>query len=522
MTIAREVLPRDEKKPDTPGKESGAVFPYEEIPISCEHIVFDVFDHKRGCLRQSVLTEILAYLQARYLLCERVYTHRVVEGARAMLQELVGVLHEIRPTEGTDDRLPALIAAPLLHPILNAESSGLTPDGDQTFLKWVATLRQTLPKEAIQQYDAKLKRAEELAKLLEQRRIFREAVIIDGIHACDGVPPQEGVIEACRRLERAFFPKPDEKKRRKSFTDLFDKIENTLRLEFRKNDKRALEKEPEVWAVLGIRKWDRKYKQPLVLVCRPHDRRASDSRLDISPLFRCDDPPNVRKQLDAIQASYDALWRVYLFVHPALHDKDFLEVHEAIKKEFLKYAHDHTEIPWKNAVRFDQLLGDPIDIVSFLEKEAVRRSPFIDEVARACYGRVVAIVAELSGSDAVAGHISPADQIFSDEKNTKRIIGEITRLLKEAPVQDTVAWKARTLNRMDDILKSRLGADKLNEAHAQSAYKILDYLISEVANAVRLAASLTDGPPARTPSKRARKKKSTQLGLPGVEDNDGA
>jgi hypothetical protein len=173
-------------------------------------------------------------------------------------------------------------------------------------------------------------------------------------------------------------------------------------------------------------------------------------------------------------------------------------------------------------VRFDQLLGDPIDIVSFLEKEAVRRSPFIDEVARACYGRVVAIVAELSGSDAVAGHISPADQIFSDEKNTKRIIGEITRLLKEAPVQDTVAWKARTLNRMDDILKSRLGADKLNEAHAQSAYKILDYLISEVANAVRLAASLTDGPPARTPSKRARKKKSTQLGLPGVEDNDGA
>ena len=74
MTIVREVLPPDSKG-SKPGKPPGSRFDYEQIPISCEHIV-DIHDHKRGCVRQSVLTEMLAYLQARYLLCERVYTHR--------------------------------------------------------------------------------------------------------------------------------------------------------------------------------------------------------------------------------------------------------------------------------------------------------------------------------------------------------------------------------------------------------------------------------------------------------------
>lgn len=92
MLIAREIMPQDNSKREVNGALPASRFAYEQIPAYCEHVAFDVFDHKRGCLRQSVFTEILSYLQARYLLCERVYTHRVVEGARAMLQALIGIL----------------------------------------------------------------------------------------------------------------------------------------------------------------------------------------------------------------------------------------------------------------------------------------------------------------------------------------------------------------------------------------------------------------------------------------------
>jgi hypothetical protein len=81
----------------------------------------------------------------------------------------------------------------------------------------------------------------------------------------------------------------------------------------------------------------------------------------------CADPKNICKQLEAMQDSYNVLWCVYIFFHPIFHQKAFIEEHRRIQELVLKYAEDHTDIKWKNAINFDQLLSEsPLDEVSFL------------------------------------------------------------------------------------------------------------------------------------------------------------
>ena len=201
--------------------------------------------------------------------------------------------------------------------------------------------------------------------MLEQRRVFREAVIIDGIHGFDKSGPMAGADEACLALEKAFLPEHNEREKLDDLAATMKGIEDVLKDALKKD---AVVRKHRAYTRLLAFGNGIKYKLPLVLVAKPYDPKSTDSRLDICPLFRCDDPRNVKKQLDAIQASFDSLWQVYLFVHPIFHQHRFKPVHQDIEKRFLAYAKRHTDLTWNNAVKLEQLLPPkPIDIVSFIQ-----------------------------------------------------------------------------------------------------------------------------------------------------------
>jgi HD superfamily phosphohydrolase len=336
---------------------------YEDIPVSCEHVVFDIFDHKRGFIRQSVLTEILAYLQARYLLCERVYIHRVVEASRSMLQKIISTLGRITKVGGSKK----LLSVEDLHP-LNQKGPGeaLGPICDDAFLNWVRALPH-IETETYKQHAKELDDAIDLATLLLDRRAFREAVIYDGIHGFEQPGQLGGSEKSCRTLEAAFLTDPNLLKRLKECLDEIEAILDEAfdqRLGHLGADLARLK--PRVSCLVGVRKWGKRYKPPLVLVARPlKEKYTEHGSLDVEPLLDCEDPPNIKKQLDALKASYDSLWKVYLFLHPVFHDKLFTETHERVAQRLADFAARNTGIKWRNAVDFEQLLSEPLDNVSY-------------------------------------------------------------------------------------------------------------------------------------------------------------
>ena len=121
---------------------------------------------------------------------------------------------------------------------------------------------------------------------------------------------------------------------------------------------------------MGVRKWGKRNKPPLVLVARPLKQKDTEhGALDIEPLLDCEDPPNIKKQLDALKASYDSLWKVYLFVHPVFHDVLFKNVHKELERVLNDFAAKYTGVRWRNAVDFDQLLKEAVDNVSFFKQK---------------------------------------------------------------------------------------------------------------------------------------------------------
>ena len=363
MMIVRAVLPQDGPDGQSMPKPPANTINYEDIPISCEHVVFDIYDHKRGFIRQSVLTEILAYLQARYLLCERVYNHRVVEAARSMLQRIILTLGHINLMDGTK-----LLAVNHLHP-LNRMGPGdpLAPIGDDAFLNWVRALPKIQP-DAYKQHSSAIDDAIELATLLQERRVFREAIIYDGLHGFV-LPGQLGGAEvSCRSLEAAFLTDRDIAIRLATCLQDIDQILTVGLHEKMKgvseNNQRL---KPRIKCLVGVRKWGKRYKPPLVLVSRPlKDQEAEHGSFDVEPLMDCEDPANIKKHLDALKVSYDTLWKVYLFLHPIFHGRHFIEEHKAVAKRLEEFAAKNTGVKWKNAIVFKQLLSEPLDNVVFL------------------------------------------------------------------------------------------------------------------------------------------------------------
>jgi HD superfamily phosphohydrolase len=379
MLIARGVLPAEKDEKTPLGRPAGHVLAYGDIPRSCEHVVFDVHDHKRGILRQSVFTEVLGYLQARYLLCERVYGHRVVEGARAMLQRAIALLALSTDRDGA--RQP--IAADL-HPQLSENADGaLLPGDDLSLLRWVQTQSSSqanAPDDQSQSHGDALKQAKELVTLIEHRRIFREAVIIDGVDGYDG-KLSEGPEEACQRLANAFRPSDEDGK--KELRELLTAVDMTLRDAWDMSSSKQGIAIPEVTCIIGIQEWGKRYKVPLVLMADPSAHSGNVlPGIEILPLCKRKTPRNIAKQLDAMHTSYDSLWRVYVFVHPVFHVATFASAlkgnDKSVESLVLAYANEHTAVKWSNALHFSELLpreGEDLDIQEFIRGgESVRKS----------------------------------------------------------------------------------------------------------------------------------------------------
>lgn len=368
MLIARATLPPlgDDKQPGLKPPPNRTA--YNDIPVSCEHIVFDIYDHKRGFIRQSVLTEILAYLQGRYLLCERVYIHRVVEAARSMLQKAIAILCNIKRPDGKP-----LLSVQDLHPLTErGPGLALAPIGDDALLNWIRSV-PILEADTYDQNREEMDKAIELATMLVERRVFREAIIFDGLHGFEHAGQLSGAKTTCRALEAAFLTDSTLTGR---LQETLQKIEDVLGEDLAskawKQQNHGNDRiEARTKALIGVRKWGKRYKPPLVLVARPLKyKTALHSALDIEPLLDCEDPPNIKKQLDAMKDSYDTLWKVYLFLHPVFHDDIFIKSHKKVGELLAKFAAENTGTNWRNAIDFNQLLKIPIDNVSFLAQKS--------------------------------------------------------------------------------------------------------------------------------------------------------
>jgi HD superfamily phosphohydrolase len=380
MAITRAVL--------GDGKAVDLSLNWNEIPDTCEHVVFDLFDHKRGFIRQSIITEILACLHARYLLCERVYQHRVSEGGRAMLQEIARLLCEAKVLSGS---------------VIHDESTTCNCKivGDASFLTWVSMLSESeqIPSDDRQ----RILEAKQLAKMLRERRIYREAVIIDGLHGVENPGPMAGAEKCCEALAETLLPQTAQKRR--SLSIFMERCTDMLG-EYWSKHGRDMREFPFIPLLIGIREFGKRYKVPLVLVAKPFHSADKNAPLEIQPLFVCDDPPHIKKQLDAMSAAYASLWRVYLFLHPGFHKKgnDEIDLHKKLSSAFLNFLRDETKLSWRNSIKVDQLLPDEaIDIQSFLEEKRKESRlpeliPIADELLRLAWSswfgrgdRVVAV-----------------------------------------------------------------------------------------------------------------------------------
>jgi hypothetical protein len=210
--------------------------------------------------------------------------------------------------------------------------------------------------------------------MLTERRVFREAVIYDGIHGYEHAGQLAGAKQTCRALEAAFLSASNRAALNTVLAKIDRVLESALSNQSWYSDSAAeLRFNGGVKSVVGARKWGKRYKPPLVLVARPlKEKAAFHSALDIEPLLDCEDPPNVRKQLEAMKDSYDGLWKVYLFIHPIFHDEAFIDAHKEIEGILNEFAATRTGSRWRNAIYFEQLLKDPIDNPSLLAQRQER------------------------------------------------------------------------------------------------------------------------------------------------------
>lgn len=320
-------------------EKTNTLIPLSNIPDFCEHIVFDIYDHKRGVIRQSVITEIISFLQQRYLLAERVYNHRVVEGARSMLQEASRLLVSTNS-----------INAEELH---NTNSIKGSPVSDDAFFSWVLDINHEDQKVII--------KAQQLVRMLRERRIFREVVIIDGILGSHKGTFRGGEVD-CKTLADALL---DDTKRNKMIDSLNDEIVKYCKS---KKVEGFPNHENEVLFTVGVRKFGKRYKIPRVLVTRPLNNNQEDD-IEIFPLFEGKKLPAISDRLESMEHAYQSLWKVYLFMHPFFHKKDFVELHDKISKLFIELLYKATNIYWVDSIdNYDNLLPETaIDVRSFVK-----------------------------------------------------------------------------------------------------------------------------------------------------------
>jgi hypothetical protein len=460
----RSVLPPTGTDGERMLKPPSNTIKYEDIPISCEHVVFDVYDHKRGFIRQSVLTEILAYLQARYLLCERVYNHRVVEAARSMLQRIILILGRISVGDGR------LLAVKDLHP-LNKHGPGdpLAPIGDEALLNWVRSLRTAQP-EVYRQHTKEIDDAIELATLLQERRVFREAIIYDGLHGFLLPGKLGGAEVSCRALEAAFMTDP---KLGVQLNKSLLEVDDLLAEAFQEKTKWIPESHgrlnPRIKCLIGVRKWGKRYKPPLVLVSRPlKEPEAHHGSFDVEPLLDCEDPPNIKKQLDAMKASYDSLWKVYVFLHPVFHAKLFIDEHRDVENLMDIFAAKYTGVRWKNAIAFKELLTEPLDNVLFLAQSegAYFEGYLVPNLFSKLMNALVVIVADMFPEE-----LSRFKDSVEKEGFKARIKQELLKADTEERLEDILTNSPCVFRKLSEERKPKKGELTLVERESATAWQ---------------------------------------------------
>ncbi len=319
--------------------KTDTLIPLAKIPDYCEHIVFDIFDHKRGVIRQSIITEIIAFLQQRYLLAERVYNHRVVEGARSMLQEVSRLLI-------SSDAINVLD----LHDTNSDKDSPIT---DDAFFSWVLKISH--------EGSIEIAKAKKLVKMLRDRRIFREAVIIDGI-----VDLHKGSFRGndvnCKTLADALL-KDDIRNK------IIDSLNQEVKEYFKGKNTSLPDSKTEQIFTIGVRKYGKRYKIPRVLVARPLNIDQDDD-IEVFPLFDGKKLPSINNRLESMEHAYNSLWKVFLFIHPFYHQKKYTELHNKISKAFIKRLYEETNILWENSIgNYGNLLPEEaIDIDTFVKE----------------------------------------------------------------------------------------------------------------------------------------------------------
>ncbi len=338
MTIAKAI-------PD----KTNTLIPLSEIPDFCEHIVFDIYDHKRGIIRQSIITEIVAFLQQRYLLAERVYNHRVVEGARSMLQEASYLLVSSRAIDATK-----------LHDTNNQKGA---PISDDSFLTWVLNIDA--------KNNVEIPKAQRLVKMIQERRIFRELVIIDGI-----LGSHKGTFRGndvnCKTLADALL---NQKKKEIIINALNEEVDRYFNKKENKGIEHPSSKNEKLFTI-GVRKFGKRYKIPRVLVARPITN-TQENDIETFPLFEGKKLPSINDRLESMQLAYNSLWKVFLFIHPFFHYQKYIDLHQNLAKTFKAKLYEATNINWENSIeKYGDLLPEsPIDIPTFI---SINTIPEID------------------------------------------------------------------------------------------------------------------------------------------------
>ncbi len=335
MTIAKAI-------PDT----TNTLVPLDKIHDYCEHVVFDIYDHKRGVIRQSVITEIVSFLQQRYLLAERVYNHRVVEGARSMLQEASYLLVSSDSINIEN---------------LHDTNKGGSPINDDSFLSWVLEIEPKNKKEIID--------AQHLVKMIQSRRIYRELVIIDGISGQHNGSFRGNDVN-CKTLADKLLDYNIRNEIIKKLTERTAKYCEKENVNFEIKDNSPI-------FTIGVRKYGKRYKVPKVLVARPITN-MQEHDIETFPLFEGKKLPSINDRLESMQIAYNSLWKVFLFIHPFFHYKNFSNLHHELAKLFISELYNKTNIKWENSIEnyTDLLPDEPIDIPTFINKNLIYKQEF--------------------------------------------------------------------------------------------------------------------------------------------------
>ena len=177
-------------------------------------------------------------------------------------------------------------------------SLDIVPTGDETFLAWVLNIEDNENED--------IKKAKKLVQLIQDRRIYREAIIIDGIHGFEHPGSMAGAEANCKSLVKALIS--DDKR-----LPLINEISDVLTSEV-PNDGNSVSmaKDLDLLSTVGIREFGKRYKTPNVLIAKPLRERDREDYmpLEIQPLFACQDSSHIKDQLDAMKNAYDSLWHL--------------------------------------------------------------------------------------------------------------------------------------------------------------------------------------------------------------------